>query len=93
MMTSTNRNYCKSACAVRKNRYNNTLVVDGIHGNSEIANVFKSKFRSLYSSVPTTTDAIKSFYENIDINVRNHCTDNANKTDGHTHCHVIERNQ
>ena len=30
--------------------------------------------------------------EIIDINVRNHCTDNANETDGHTHCHVIERN-
>ena len=25
-------------------------------------------------------------------NVRNQCTDNANETDGHTHCHVIEIN-
>ena len=92
MMTSKNRNYWKSARAVRKNRYNNTPVVDGIHGNSEIANVFKSKFSALYSSVPTTTEAMESLNENIDINVRNHCTDNANETDGHTHCHVIERN-
>ena len=89
MMTSKNRNYWKSARAVRKNRYNNTPVVDGIHGNSEIANVFKSKFSALYSSVPTTTEAMESLNENIDINVRNHCTDNVN---GHTHCHVIERN-
>ena len=43
MMTSKNRNYWKSARAVRKNRYNNTPVVDSIHGNSEIANVFESK--------------------------------------------------
>ena len=92
MMTSKNRNYWKSARAVRKNRYNNTPVVDGIHGNSEIANVFKSKFSALYSSVPTTTEAMESLNENIDINVRNHCTDNANETDVHTHCHVIERN-
>ena len=92
MMTSKNRNYWKSARAVRKNRYNNTPVVDGIHGNSEIANVFKSKFSALYSSVPTTTEAMESLNENIDINVSNHCTDNANETDGHTHCHVIERN-
>ena len=35
---------------------------------------------------------MESLNENIDINVRNHCTDNANETDGHTHCHVIERN-
>ena len=49
MMTSKNRNYWKSARAVRKNSYNNTPVVDGIHGNSEIANVFKSKFSALYS--------------------------------------------
>ena len=53
-MTSKNRNYWKSARAVRKNHYNNTPVVDGIHGNSEIANVFKSKFSALYSSVPNT---------------------------------------
>ena len=36
MMTIKNRNYWKSARAVRKNRYNNTPVVDGIHGNSKI---------------------------------------------------------
>ena len=89
---SKNRNYWKSARAVRKKNYNNTPVVDGIHGNSEIANVFKSKFSALYSSVPTTTEAIGSLNENIDINVCNHYTDNANETDGHTHCHVIERN-
>ena len=35
---------------------------------------------------------MESLNENIDINVRNHSTDNANETDGHTHCHVIERN-
>ena len=39
-----------------------------------------------------STEAIESLNENIDINVRNHCTDNANEIDGHTHCHVIERN-
>ena len=42
-MTSKNRNYCKSAPAVQKNYYNNTQVADDIHGNSEIANVFKTK--------------------------------------------------
>ena len=65
-MTSKNRNYWKSARAVRKNRYNNTPVVDGIHGNSEIANVFKSKFSALYnSSVLTTTETMESLNENI----------------------------
>ena len=92
MMKSKCRNYWKSARDVRKNRYNNTPVVDGIHGSSIIANVFISKFSALYSSVPTTADAIELLNENININVHNHCTDNANETDGHTHCHVIERN-
>ena len=86
MMTSKNRNYWKSARAVRKNCYNNTPVVDGIHGNSEIAKVFKSKFSALYSSVSTTTEAMKS------LNHTDNHTDNANETDSHTHCHVIERN-
>ena len=40
-----------------------------------------------------STVAFQSLNENIDINVRNHCTDNANETDGHIHCHVIEINQ
>ena len=94
MMTSKNRNYWKYARGDKKKSlaYNNSPVVDGIHGNSELANVFKSKLSVLYSSVPTTTDAMESLNENIDINVRNHCTDNANETDGHIHCHVIERN-
>ena len=92
MMISKNRNYWKSARAVRKYCYNNTPVVDCIHGNSEIANVFQSKFSALYSSVPTTTDALESLNKNIDNNVRNHCTNNANERDGHTLCHVIERN-
>ena len=56
----------------------------------EIANVSKSKFSALYSSVPTTPEAMESLNVNIDINVCNHCTDNANETDGHTHCHVID---
>ena len=36
---------------------------------------------------------MESLKEDIDINVHNHCTDNANETDGHIHCHVGERNQ
>ena len=52
----------KSTRAVRKNRYNNTPVVDGIHGNSEIANVFKSKFSVPYISVSTTTEAMESVF-------------------------------
>ena len=92
MMTSRKRYYWKSARAVRKNHHNNTPVVDGIHGNSEIANVCKSQFSALYSSVRTTTDAMESLNENIDMNVRIYCTDNTNETDGHVHCHVIERN-
>ena len=43
----------------------NTLVVDGIHGNSEIANVFKSKFSALYSSVPTTTEAMEFWSSDV----------------------------
>ena len=62
MMTSKNRNYYKSTRAVRKNRYNNTPVVDGIHGNSEITNVFKSKFSVPYISVSTTTEAMESVF-------------------------------
>ena len=35
---------------------------------------------------------MESLNDNIDNNVCNHCTNNANETDGYTHCHVIERN-
>ena len=42
MLRSNKRNYWRSARAVRKNKYNSTLTVDGIHGTSEIANHYKT---------------------------------------------------
>ena len=67
MLRSNKRNYWRSARAVRKNNYNSTLTVDGIHGTSEIANHFKTKFSGLYSSVPTSEETVGAIAENIDI--------------------------
>ena len=70
MLRSNKRNYWRSARAVRKNNYNSALTVDGIHGTSEIANHFKTKFSRLYSSVPTSEETVDAIAENIDIDIQ-----------------------
>ena len=74
MIRSNKRNYWRSAPAVRKNNYNSTLTVDGIHGTSEIANHLKTKFSGLYCSVPTSEETVDAIAENIDIDIQKYCS-------------------
>ena len=78
MLRSNKRNYWRSARVVRKNNYNSTLTVDGIHGTSEIANHFKTKFSGLYSSVPTSEETVDVIAENIDIDIQKYCSSKVN---------------
>ena len=91
MLRSNKRNYWRSARAVRKNNYNSTLTVDGIHGTSEIANHFKTKFSGLYSSVPTSEETVDAVAENIDIDIQKYCSSKVNRDENYVHCHVIRR--
>ena len=56
MLYSNKRKYWRSARAVRKNKYNSTLTVSGIHGTSENANHFITKFSGLYDIAMTCRD-------------------------------------
>ena len=91
MIRSKNRNYWRSARAVRKNNYNSTLTVDGIHGTSEIANHFKTTFSGLYSSVPTSEETVDAIAENIDVDIQKYCSSKVNRDENYVHCHVISR--
>ena len=70
MLCSNKRNYWRSARAVRKNKYNSTLTVDGIHDTSEIPYHFQTKFSGLYSSVPTSEETVDAVVENIDTDIQ-----------------------
>ena len=91
MLLSNKRNYWRSAPVVRKNNYNSTLTVDGIHGTSEIANHFKTKFSGLYSSVPTGEETVDAIAENIDIDIQKYCSSKVNRDENYVHCHVNSR--
>ena len=61
------------------------------HGNSEIANHFKTKFSGNYSSVPTSEETVYAIAGNIDIDIQKYCSLKVNNNENHVHCHVISR--
>ena len=81
MLRSNKRNYRRSARAVRNNKYKyiSTLIVDDIHGTSEIANHLKTKFSGLYNSVPTSEEIMAAIVENIDIDIQKYCSSKIDK--------------
>ena len=57
MLRTKNRNYWKTACVKRKNKFNCTNVVDGVKGDSQIANLFKDKYERLFNSADVESKA------------------------------------
>ena len=51
MLRNKPTTYWKSASAIRKNKYNTTQMVDGVCGDSSIADLFGRKYQSLYNSI------------------------------------------
>ena len=60
MLTMNNNGYWKSIRGVRKHTYNSTPIVDGIQGNSDIANHFMEKYKALYNSVMCSNAALNN---------------------------------
>ena len=74
MLRNSPTTYWKSTCAIRKNNYNSTQVVDAIRknnynstqvvdgtsGDANIANLFRGKYVSLFNSVESTDDELNS---------------------------------
>ena len=58
MLRNSQTTYWKSIRAIRKHNYNTTQVVDGTSGDSNIANIFRRKYKSLFNSVGSSDEEI-----------------------------------
>ena len=90
MLRIKNRNYWKTARVERKNRFNCTNVVDGVKGDSQIANLFKDKYERLFNSVKDVESEAELLKRNIHSEAETIC--NKSETCRETkcvHCHII----
>ena len=65
--------YWISTSANRKNKYNTTQMVDGVCGDSNIANLFRRKYQSLYNSVKSLDEEIIELSESIKSAIAKEC--------------------
>ena len=81
--------YWKSTSAIRKNKYNTTQMVDGVCGDSNIANLFRRKYQSLYNSVKSLDEEMIELSESIKSAIAKEC-DCAETVKERSHCHDID---
>ena len=65
MLRNNPTTYWKSTSAIRKNKYNTTQMADGVCGDSNIANLFRRKYHSLYNSVKSLDEDMFELSESI----------------------------
>ena len=58
MLRNSPTTYWKSTRAFRKHNYNTTQMVDGASGDSNIANIIRRKYKSLFNSVGSSHEEI-----------------------------------
>ena len=65
MLRNSSATYWKSTRAIRKHNYNTTQMIDGISGDSNIANIFRRKYKSLFNSVESSDKEIADLSQRI----------------------------
>ena len=65
MLRNSSTTYWKSTRAIRKHNYNTTQMIDGISGDSNIANIFRRKYKSLFNSVESSDKEIADLSQRI----------------------------
>ena len=88
MLRNKPTTYWKSASAIRKNKYNTTQMVDGVCGDSSIADLFRRKYQSLYNSIESLDKEMAELSENIKTAIKVKC-DCPKAKERLSHCHEI----
>ena len=88
MLRNKPTTYWKSASAIRKNKYNTTQMVDGVCGDSSIADLFRRKYQSLYNSIESLDKEMAELSENIKTAIKVEC-DCPKANERLSHCHEI----
>ena len=83
--------YWNSTRAIRKHNYNTTQMVDGTSGDSNIANIFWRKYKSLFNSVESSDEEIADLSQRIQSAVTAECECTIKTSDESNHCHEICR--
>ena len=91
MLRNSSTTYWKSTRAIRKHNYNTTQMVDGTSGDSNIANIFRRKYKSLFNSVESSDDEIADLSQHIQSAVTAECECTIKTSDESNHCHEIFR--
>ena len=73
MLRNKQQTYWKSASAIRKNKYNTTQMVDGVCGDSSIADLLRRKYQSLYNSIESLDNDMSELNENIKFAIKVEC--------------------
>ena len=90
MLCSNNGKYWKSARVLRRNNYNCTNVVDGVKGDTQIANLFKDTYKRLFNSVQCSEDELNLMETQVESDVE-HVWNNTETRESSNcvHCHII----
>ena len=91
MLRNSSATYWKSNRAIRKHNYNTTQMVDGTSGDSNIANIFQRKYKSLFNSVGSSDEEIADLSQCIQSAVTAECECTIKTSDESNHCHEICR--
>ena len=91
MLRNSSTTYWKSTRAIRKHNYNTTQMIDGISGDSNIANIFRRKYKSLFNSVESSDKEIADLSQRIQSAVTAECECTIKTFDESNHCHEICR--
>ena len=91
MLRNSSATYWKSTRAIRKHNYNTTQMIDGISGDSNIANIFRRKYKSLFNSVESSDKEIADLSQRIQSAVTAECECTIKTFDESNHCHEICR--
>ena len=89
MLHNSPTTYWKWTSAIRKNKYDTTQMVDGVCCDSNIANLFRRKYQSLYNGVKSLDEEMIELSESIKSAIAKEC-DCAETVKGRSHCHDID---
>ena len=83
----------KDLVALKFKSNNTTQMVDGTSGDSNIANIFRKKYKSLFNSVESSDDEISNLIQLIQSAVTAECECTIKTSDESNHCHEICRTE
>ena len=91
MLRNSSTTYRKSTHANCKHNYITTQMIDGTSGDSNIANIFRRKYKSLFNSVEYSDKETSDLSQRIQSAVTAECECTIKTSDESNHCHMYSK--